>query len=585
MKFMWRYMRPRLPRMSLGVTVKMLATVGELMIPYILEHMIDRVVPLGQFGPVLLWGMMMIVMAVFVRQANIFGNQMAISVARDCIQQVRQDLFVQTQRLSGRQMDEFGIPSLISRMTSDSYNVQTFIRAIQTLGIRAPIMLVGGICVTLTMDAHLASILCVMAPVMIVLVAFVSRRGIPLYEKVQQRLDDVVRIMRENITGIRVVKALSKEEFERRRFRRANHDMTDSDLTAGVVMAIPGPTVQFFLNVGLVLVVVLGAHRVNDGLTKPGVILAFLTYFTMILQSVMAVNRFFMMMSKASASAQRIAQVVDTVNDQPVLPLTEDMKSGSGAFIEFDHVSFTHGGGQGEGSGSFAGGQRAKCLDDITFRLEKGQSLGIIGATGSGKTTLINLLMRFYDADEGGVYLDGRDVRTYEKDELRRRFGVVFQNDTIFAESLADNISLGRSVTAEDIRRAAADAMAEEFILQKPGQFDYLADIKGANLSGGQKQRILISRALAARPDILILDDATSALDYRTDANLRKHIRAGYGDVTSIIVAQRISSILSSDLILVLEEGRIIGSGKHEQLLATCPVYQDIYHSQMGELN
>lgn len=582
---MWRYMRPRLPRMSLGVTVKMLATVGELMIPYILEHMIDRVVPLGQFGPVLLWGMMMIVMAVFVRQANIFGNQMAISVARDCIQQVRQDLFVQTQRLSGRQMDEFGIPSLISRMTSDSYNVQTFIRAIQTLGIRAPIMLVGGICVTLTMDAHLASILCVMAPVMIVLVAFVSRRGIPLYEKVQQRLDDVVRIMRENITGIRVVKALSKEEFERRRFRRANHDMTDSDLTAGVVMAIPGPTVQFFLNVGLVLVVVLGAHRVNDGLTKPGVILAFLTYFTMILQSVMAVNRFFMMMSKASASAQRIAQVVDTVNDQPVLPLTEDMKSGSGAFIEFDHVSFTHGGGQGEGSGSFAGGQRAKCLDDITFRLEKGQSLGIIGATGSGKTTLINLLMRFYDADEGGVYLDGRDVRTYEKDELRRRFGVVFQNDTIFAESLADNISLGRSVTAEDIRRAAADAMAEEFILQKPGQFDYLADIKGANLSGGQKQRILISRALAARPDILILDDATSALDYRTDANLRKHIRAGYGDVTSIIVAQRISSILSSDLILVLEEGRIIGSGKHEQLLATCPVYQDIYHSQMGELN
>jgi len=585
MKLIFRYMRARMGRVALGVGVKMVASVFELMIPYILEHMIDRVVPLGQMGPVVFWGLAMALAALVVRQSNIYGNRIAVAVARDCAEGIRQDLFVQTTRLSGRQTDAFGVPSLISRMTSDSYNVQTFIRAIQTMGIRAPMMFLGGIAVTLTMDAALASILCIMVPILACVVGFVSWKGIPMYDRVQRRLDTVVRIMRENITGIRVVEALSKTDYEKRRFSAANDDMARSDLKAGFVMAVPGPAVQFSLNVGLVLVVLLGAYRVDRGLMKPGVILAFLTYFSMIMMSVMMLNRIFIMMSKASASARRIQEVIDTENDQPVLPLTEELRSDSGAFLEFDHVSFTHGStGEGETHG-FVGGQRAKCLDDITFTLQRGQTLGIIGATGSGKTTVVNLLMRFYDADEGRVLVEGRDVRTYDKDELRRRFGVVFQNDVIFADTLAENISLGRQLTEEEIRRAAADAMAEGFILQKPGQYDHMADIKGANLSGGQKQRILISRALAAKPEILVLDDATSALDYRTDASLRKNIQAGYDDVTSIIVAQRISSILSADKILVLEDGGIIGCGTHEELLKSCPVYLDIYQSQMGDLN
>ena len=578
-------MKLRLGRIGLSVSVKLLASVLELLIPYILEHIIDRVVPGGRVGPVVGWGALMVVVALLVRQTNIFANMTAVSVSRDCIERLRQDLFVRTARLSGSQTDAFTLPSLISRMTSDSYNVQNFITATQTIGIRAPILLVGGIALTLTMDPVLASILCVMAPVLLCVVVFISRKGVPLYDKVQQQMDAIVRVMRENITGIRVVKALSKTDYEKRRFRQTNDDLTRSDLKASIIMAIPGPSVQLCLNIGLVLVVILGAHRVNAGQSDPGVILAFLTYFTIILNSVMGLNRIFMLLSKASASADRIGRVLETGDDQPVEPLTEARRNSSGAFLEFDHVSFTHLSTAPEAeAASFAGGQRAKCLDSVSFTLDRGETLGIIGATGSGKSTIINLLMRFYDAQEGTVYVDGRDVRTYGKQELRRRFGMVFQNDSIFAESLADNISLGRGLSREDIRRAAEDAMAAPFIEEKPGNYDYAADIKGANLSGGQKQRVLISRALAARPEILILDDATSALDYATDARLRQSLRTRYAGTTSVIVAQRVSSLISADKILVLDEGRVLDCGSHDELLERCEAYRDIYHSQMGEL-
>ncbi len=303
-------------------------------------------------------------------------------------------------------------------MTSDSYNVQNFITSSQTVGVRAPIMLVGGVCVALTMDLALASILCVLAPVMTAIVIFVSRKGIPLYDRVQREVDEMTRVMRENVTGARVVKALRKEPYEERRFQAVNGRLTRSDLTASAVMAIPAPAVQMFMNLGLILVVLVGAKRVDSGAAEPGVILAFLIYFNLILHSAMSFNRIFILLSKATASADRIAEVLAAPEDQPPLTLPEERRE-NGAFLEFDHVSFT-----------YAGTQAAeKSLDGVSFRLNRGETLGIIGATGAGKSTVVRLLMRFYDAQEGAVYVDGQDVRTYEKKALREKFGAVFHDD------------------------------------------------------------------------------------------------------------------------------------------------------------
>lgn len=569
---------------ALVMFVKFLGTFGELMLPYILEHLIDEVVPKRQMMPVVGWGIGMIILAVLVRQFNVKANRLAVKVAKSSIYEIRRDLFWKSINLSGKQFDEFGLPSLTSRMTSDSYNVQNFIQSIQAMGVRAPIMLFGGIIITLTMDPGLAAILCIMAPILIVIVVFVSFKGIPLYDKVQKSVDDIVRIMRENITGIRVVKSLSKEDYEMRRFEKSNSDMAMNDMKAGVVMAMPGPIMTLFLNCGLTIVVIIGARRVNAGIIEPGVILAFLTYFNMILMGVMGLNRIFMLMSKANASAKRIEAVVKAEDEMTPIPESEAAVPYSDDYIIFDHVDFTYDIGEAEeASEKFAGQTREKCLYDIDFGIKKGGSMGIIGATGSGKTTIINLLMRFYDPNKGHVFVGGKDVRTYDKDTLHRMFGVVFQNDVIFADTLHENIAFGRDVTLADIRRAATDARASEFIEAYEDAYDHCAVIHGANLSGGQKQRTLIARALAADPDILILDDSSSALDYKTDAALRKAIHENHRDATTIIIAQRISSIMNLDKILVLDEGRCIGYGTHEELMRNCQMYQDIFKTQMGE--
>jgi len=613
MKLIFRYMKRYIWLILLGMAMKLAGTVSELLLPYILEHLIDVVVPLGQVGRIYLWGGLMVLTAVATWQLNIRANRCAVNNAHNVSYDVRRDLFNRTANLSGMQFDAFGLPSLTSRMTSDSYNVQSFAQSLQTLCIRAPIMLIGGIAVTMTMDRTLSLILCAMLPILMAVVFVVSRKGIPLYNKVQQSLDDVVRVMRENITGIRVVKALSKGEYEKRRFHRYNEAMTKNDIKASTFMAVPGPFMQMCLNSGLTLVVLVGALRVNNGQMKPGVILAFLTYFNMVMQGVMGLNRIFMMISKASASADRIALVLAAEEDQRVLQEEKGVKpkEESDAFIEFEHVNFSYhpngltvgGGTEADGkdkdsgmSGAeavgretavaqsdFGDGEQEQCLYDISFRIRRGESLGIIGPTGCGKTTIINLLMRFYDVEDGGVFVDGRDVRTYEKDELHRKFGVVFQNDMVFNDTLRNNISFGRELSGEAIRAAVADAMAKDFIGDLDEGLDYVADIKGANLSGGQKQRLLVSRALAADPEILILDDSSSALDYKTDAALRKAIFEHHKTSTTIMVAQRVSSIQNMTNILVMDDGRCIGYGSHEYLLDACPAYREIYETQMGE--
>lgn len=583
MKFIFSYMKKYRKLVAAVMLIKLAGTLGELMLPYVLEHLVDDVVPEKDVKLVCLWGSIMILLAIFVRKANVRANRLSVRVAKESTYEIRRDLFWKSINLSGSQLDEFGLPSLDSRMTSDSYNLQSFIQSVQSLGIRAPILLLGGILITLTMDTGLAAILCIMAPIMIIAVVFVSMKGIPLYDKVQQSVDDIVRTMRENITGIRVVKALSKEDYEMRRFAGVNERMTKRDIRASIIMALPGPVLTAILNVGLTVVVLVGAVRVNEGTTQPGVILAFLTYFNMILMGVMALNRVFMLLSKANASANRIAAVVCTKEELLPIPAEEAAVTDREGVIVFDHVNFSYGNEKGaDVREEFDGGNRQKCLENIDFSVKKGGSLGIFGATGCGKTTIINLLMRFYDADGGNIFIDGRDVRTFDKDELHRLFGVVFQNDVIFADTLRENISFGRDVSAEEIEHAADDAKAREFIEGYEDTYEHRAAVHGSNLSGGQRQRILIARALAAAPEILILDDSSSALDYKTDAALRRAIREHHSDTTTIIVAQRISSIMSLDDILVLEEGKIIGHGTHEELMRSCNMYREIYKTQMG---
>lgn len=569
----------------LCILIKLAATLTELLLPYILEYIIDDVAPRGDLSIAIFWGMLMFAAALLCRQLNVAANRRGVRNAHNVSYDIRQELFAKTANLSGSQFDSFGLPSLISRMTSDSYNVQSAVQQFQTLCVRAPMLLIGGVCVSLVMDAALAMILVAMLPLLILVVFLVSARGLPMYRRVQRRLDTVVRVMRENITGIRVIKALSKTEYEKRRFTQANSDMTDSDIAAGTIMAIPSPLMQLCLNGGLALVVLLGARRVNAGVMEPGVILAFLTYFNMITMGVMGLSRIFMTMSRAGAGGDRIDQVLRTQPDQKVL-LPEEGKSPAGkGFIRFEHVSFSYGGDlSGGGDDGFAGGKREKALTDISFTLARGESLGIIGPTGCGKSTVISLLMRFYDTQEGGVFVDGKDVRAYEKDELRRRFGVCFQNDMVFQDTLRQNVRFGRDIGDDAFSAAIRDAMAAEYINALEDGPEHRAAIKGANLSGGQKQRLLVARALAGKPEILILDDSSSALDYATDAAMRRAIRENHGDATLIMVAQRVSSIMGMSRILVMDNGRCVGYGTHQELLKTCPAYLETYRVQMGEM-
>lgn len=580
MKLIFRYMGRYKAAVLLAMGIKLAGTMTELLLPYILEYMIDDVVPAGSLPRVVLWGLLMFAAAVVCRQLNVLANRRTVDNAHRISYDVRQDLFVKTANLPGSAFDELGLPSLISRMTSDSYNVQSAVQQLQSMCVRAPMLLLGGMVMTLAMDLPLAMILVVMLPVLLAVVFFVCAKGIPMYNTVQKRLDSVVRIMRENITGIRVVKALSKADYEKRRFAAANREMTNCDIKASTVMAIPGPLMQLCLNVGLTLVVVAGAWRVNEGLTRPGVILAFLTYFNMITMGVMGLSRIFMTLSKASASAGRIAEVLAAPDEQRVLRPGEALQPSGAGFLRFENVDFSY----GKTGAGFAGGEREKALDHISFSLNRGESLGIIGPTGCGKTTIINLLMRFYDADAGGVFVDGRDVRSYDKDELHRKFGVAFQNDMVFQDTLGENIRFGRDLDEAALRRAAKDAMAAEYIDSLEDGLDHPAAIKGANLSGGQKQRLLVARALAGNPEILVLDDSSSALDYRTDAAMRRAIARSHGDSTVILIAQRVSSVMGMDHILVMDNGRCIGYGSHGELLENCPPYREIYETQMGAM-
>ncbi len=567
MKRVLGYLRPLLSRMSVQLLIKLVGTVVELLLPWMLSYILDELTPKGEMGPIWMWGGLMVLCAAMALVCNITANRMATRISRTATQRLRHDLYERTSRLSCAQVDGFTTSSLVSRMTSDTYNVHQMIDRMQRLGVRAPIMLLGGLAVTISLEPVLSLVLLGVLPLLGVVVWFVSTRSVPLYTRTQTALDGLVRKVQENMSGVRVIKALSKVEYEQGRFDAQNRELAEKERKAGALAAVTNPVMNLLLNLGLTLVIVVGAYRVNGGTTQPGTIIAFLSYFTMILTALLMVSRLFTMYSKGAASARRIAQVLDCPDDMP-LRLSEIVETPYQ--IEFSHVTFSY-------------NKRAPNLQDVSFKLKKGETLGIIGPTGSGKSTVLQLLMRFYDPDEGDIRIGGRRVASIPPQELYSLFGVALQNDFLMADTVRENIDYGRGLTDEAVRRAAAAAQAS-FIDEKPEGMALELTQKGANLSGGQKQRLLIARALAGDPQILILDDSSSALDYRTDAELRKALGKEYGDTTTLIVAQRVSSILHADHILVLEEGRAIGYGTHEELLRDCPAYREIARVQMGEV-
>lgn len=567
MKQILVYLKPYIFRISLGITVKISGTLVELAIPGILSHIIDEVTPKKEIKLVVGWGAIMLLCAVLALVFNIIANRMAARVARDTTERVRNDLFARMICLSNQQVDEFTLPSLISRATSDTYNIHQMIGMMQRIGIRAPIFLIGGIAITLTLDPVLTLVMVAGMPLIFATIYYVSRVGIPMYSAVQKRVDEYVRVVREDVTGIRVIKALSKEDYEKQKFDACNTAAVNQEKKTGKVMALVHPIMQFSLNIVTVFVILAGAYRVNSGVTKPGVIIAFLTYVTLILNALLFISKILTNYSKASASAKRIVEVLNAPEDLLIMDIP---RQDSEYHIEFDHVTFSYSG-------------KEENISDITFGLKKGETLGIIGATGAGKSTIIKLLMRFHDVNQGAIRIEGQDIRSMEIKDLRERFGVVFQNDFISTDTIYENIRFGRELSENQVKSAAGHAMATDYIKDKPEGFDTLVAVRGADLSGGQKQRLLIARALASHPEILILDDSSSALDYKTDALFRKELKENFIDTSTIMVAQRISSIMQADQIMVLDDGNIVGLGTHEELIQNCDIYKEIAESQMGE--
>ena len=567
MRWVLGYLSPLRRRIALGVTIKIVGTVAELMIPFLLSHILDHVITKNRIGDILLYGVLMALCALIACLGNITANRMAARTTMLFAGRMRRDLFARTLHLSARSTDAFTVPSLESRITTDTYHVQNFIGMMQRMGIRAPILLLGGTAITMLMDAVLALVMLATMPFIFLLVYGISRKGVPLYSGVQRAADGMVRVVREDAQGIRVIKALSKVDYENERYDKANLALKREESRAGIVMGIVNPFMTLLMNIGIVAVIAVAAHRVIDGRSSAATVIAFMQYFTLISMAMMSLSRMFVMYTKCAASAKRISLVMSEENELSVHP--DDGRGDPSVHICFEGVSFSYLG-------------KRDNIRNVSFSLRRGERLGIIGATGSGKSTLLWLLLRFYDPDSGIIRIRGRDVRSYTADELSAMFGVVLQNDFLYADTILENIRFGRNITDEQIVAAAKLAQADDFITAFSEGYAHKVAAGGTNLSGGQRQRVLIARALAALPEILVLDDASSALDYKTDANLRLALSRALPTSTVITVAQRVSSVKDCDLILVIEEGKIIGCGKHEELLSSCAEYKEIADSQMG---
>lgn len=563
MKLILKYIKSYKLQVVFTLLIKIIGTLCDLVIPYILSYILDVVILKGSVNRIILWGVLMIICSLSGFLLNVFANKSASIICKKSTSRIRYDLFSKIEELDDNEKDRITLPSLVGRMTTDTYNVNQLTGMILRMGVRAPILLIGGIVVCFFVDKFLTLVMLLTLPIIMITIIVISRLGYPLFKDLQEKNDSLVEIVRENTQGARVIKAFDKVDDEIDRFSEVNSSLSKANKKANGIMAILNPVITILLNAGLVGVIILGAYRCNKGLCSKGDIVAFTSYFVIISNSMLVFTRLFIVASKANASAKRIFEIF---NITPKI-IKENIDSSSDSFIEFRNVNFSYLG-------------ISNNLTDISFKINEGESLGIIGATGSGKSTILNLLMRFYDVNSGEIFFDGKNIKSYDINFLRKQFGVVFQSDTLFNDTIYENVSFGRNLNYDEVVEALKKALAYDFVSNLPEGIMSVIRPKGVNLSGGQRQRLLIARAIAGNNKVIALDDSSSALDYKTDSIIRKELYKSFKNL--IIIAQRISSIKDCDKIIVVDKGRIVGIGDHNSLLKNCEIYSYIAYSQMG---
>lgn len=568
MKSLFRYLKPYRKESILAPLLKLLEASFDLMVPLIMAAIIDTGIGNGDKRYIYTMSGLLILLAVVGLLVSVVAQWFAARAATGFSKEVRHALFSHIQLFSYSQIDQLGTDTLITRMTSDINQVQTGVNMALRLLLRSPFIVFGAMIMSFSVDVKAAWVFAVAIPVLAIVVFGIMWWTSPRYRKVQGQLDEIMTTTRENLTGVRVIRAFGREEKEVEAFQSKNEQLSLLQQKVGAVSSLMNPLTYVFVNFATAVLIYSGAIRVNIGALTQGEVVALINYMSQILVELIKMANLIVTITKAASCGGRIADILAIEPDMQDGKLTVDEKMKDNA-VEFRHVSLQYQGSSG------------KALTDISFSVKKGQTVGIIGGTGSGKSSLVNLIPRFYDVNEGQVMVFGHDVREYQEDDLRHHIGVVPQNAELFKGTIASNLSWGKeNATNEEMEEALFLSQAKEYVDKKPGGVSYELEQNGRNLSGGQKQRMTIARALIRKPDILILDDSASALDFATDAKLRAAIQSMSPSPTTFIVSQRAASVQYADLILVMDEGKLCGMGTHNELLQNNIVYQEIYYSQ-----
>jgi ATP-binding cassette subfamily B multidrug efflux pump len=569
MKHLYPYLRRFRKESILAPLFKMLEATFDLLVPMVVADIIKVGIANGDTTYIWTRCGLLVLMALIGLLCSFTAQYFAARAAIGTSTGLRHELMAHIQSLSFSELDTLGVSTLITRMTSDVNQVQNGLNMFLRLFLRSPFIVAGAMIAAFTIDTQIALIFLAAIPVLAVIVFGIMRITSPMYKTVQSRLDAVTGATRENLSGVRVVRAFGREDAEEENFVQQNGSLNAMQLKVGRIAALMNPLTYVVVNLGIIAILYFGANKIGSGALLSGDVVALVNYMSQILVELVKLANLVVLLTRAIASMGRVSQVLDTPSTMafPEKPVSAD--AASDVAVAFDHVSLRY---QGAG---------AESLSDVTFTAKKGQTIGVIGGTGSGKTTLVSLIPRFYDATKGQVTLLGQPITAYSKEELNRHVAVVMQKAQLFKGTIRSNLLWGNeNATDEELWHALSIAQSEDFVRQKPGKLDDPVEQGGRNLSGGQRQRLTIARALVGHPDILILDDSASALDYATDAALRKALRTLPAETTLFIVSQRTSSLRHADQIIVLDDGHVVGIGKHDTLMQTCEVYREIHESQ-----